>query len=90
MDKKTLGKRLRLQRQGSGLTLKDLAGFTGLSISYLSDIERGRTFPSLKALDKISKSYEMEMWEFLAPEGVVISYRLSQIKGVMVERGKDE
>lgn len=34
-------------------TLKQLAELTGLSISYLSDIERGRTLPSIDTLDKI-------------------------------------
>lgn len=34
-------------------TLKELAELTGLSLSYLSDIERGRTSPSIETLDKI-------------------------------------
>lgn len=34
-------------------TLKQLAELTGLSLSYLSDIERGRTEPSIKTLDTI-------------------------------------
>ena len=43
-------KRIRKER---GMTLKNVSEKTGLSISYLSDIERGRTEPSLKTLIKI-------------------------------------
>jgi transcriptional regulator with XRE-family HTH domain len=43
--------RLRLWRKGSGLTLEDLAGLTGLSQPFLSRIERGER--RLKPLDKV-------------------------------------
>lgn len=35
------------------MTLKQLSDKCGLSVSYLSDIERGRTEPSIKSLDAI-------------------------------------
>ena len=40
-----LGLKLRGRRQEAGLSLKQLAGKTGLSISYLSEIETGRKYP---------------------------------------------
>ncbi len=40
-----LGLKLRGRRQEAGLSLKQLAGRTGLSISYLSEIETGRKYP---------------------------------------------
>lgn len=42
----TLGERLYTYRQLTGLTLKDVAHFTGLSISFLSDMERDVSDPS--------------------------------------------
>lgn len=35
-------------------TLKDFSVLVGLSLSYLSDIERGRTVPTLETLDQIA------------------------------------
>lgn len=34
-------------------SLEDVAGAAGISVSYLSDIERGRTVPTIKTLDAI-------------------------------------
>lgn len=42
-------------------TLKNLAEATGLSISFLSDIERGRTDPSVKTLLKIAAAFDMKL-----------------------------
>ena len=48
-----LGVRLRELRQGAGLTLADAASAAGLSVGYLSDVERGRRLPTLDALDRL-------------------------------------
>jgi transcriptional regulator with XRE-family HTH domain len=46
--------RVRELRTGQNLTLRNLAETTGLSVSYLSDVERGRTNPSLKTVDLLA------------------------------------
>lgn len=46
----TLGLRVRSERTRLGLRLADLASSAGISLSYLSDVERGRTLPSLEVL----------------------------------------
>lgn len=48
----TLGTKLRIMRAQRGYTLRDVATATGLSISHLSDIERGGepSFGTIKAL----------------------------------------
>lgn len=51
----TLGQRVRERRNELGLTLKQVAQATDLSIAYLSDVERDRTRPSLKTLGKIAE-----------------------------------
>jgi transcriptional regulator with XRE-family HTH domain len=48
-----LGLRLRDLRSGAGLTLAALSERSGVSLSYLSDIERGRRSPALDVLDRI-------------------------------------
>ncbi len=53
---------LRLMRTVKGQTLADVATGTGLSISYLSDLERGRTNPSIETLEKIAEYHNMELF----------------------------
>lgn len=49
-----VGQALRARRYEAGLTLAALAQASGLSLSYLSDVERGRKLVSLDALDRIA------------------------------------
>ena len=53
---------LRLMRTVKGETLADVANGTGLSISYLSDLERGRTNPSIETLEKIAAYHNMKLF----------------------------
>lgn len=52
---------LQLMRQSHNWTLREVAGKTGLSISYLSDLERGRTLPSIETLEKLAAVYGMTL-----------------------------
>src|SRR5260370_35492481 len=61
-----LGERLRELRQQRGLTLLELSQQTSLSVSYLSDLERGRTNPSIDTLERIASSYNMLLGEVVA------------------------
>ena len=49
-----LGEQIRNIRKSRDFTLKALAEQTGLSIGYISQIERNLTDPSLSTLRKIS------------------------------------
>lgn len=53
--------KLRELRTGRDLTLKNLAETTGLSVSYLSDIERGRTNPSLKTVGALADALDVSV-----------------------------
>lgn len=53
--------KLRELRTGRDLTLKNLAETTGLSVSYLSDIERGRTNPSLKTVEALADALDVSV-----------------------------
>jgi transcriptional regulator with XRE-family HTH domain len=52
-----LGAVLRSLRKNRGYTLAEVASTTGLSVSFLSDVERGRTRPSLDSLVKLADCY---------------------------------
>lgn len=58
--------RLRELRAERGL--KDIAGPAHLSIPYLSDLERGRTNPSLETLQTLAAAYGITVHDLL--EGV--------------------
>lgn len=61
-----LGARLRQVRKWRQLTLTDVHDRTELSVSFLSDIERGRTKPSLDTLEKLARCYETSVQKILA------------------------
>ena len=50
-----LGKKIRNERQKRQLTLEKFSQMTGLSKSFLSQVERGITEPSITSLKKIAK-----------------------------------
>lgn len=58
------GTKLRARRRGQMMTLKQLSEKTGLSISLLSEIERGLAQPSMSSLKKIVRAMDMSMFEF--------------------------
>jgi transcriptional regulator with XRE-family HTH domain len=56
IDRDTLGRRLRDMRQKRGMTLKEVEAASGLSATHVSEIERGRTSPTIGALVRIAKA----------------------------------
>lgn len=66
----TIGERLRDRRKELGLTLKEVADNAGLSVGFISQVERGLTAPSLSSLAGISKVLGFHMSHFLTvPSG---------------------
>lgn len=69
-----LGERLRGRRQYLKLTLKEVALGSGLSVGFISQIERGITSPSLSSLVSVARVLRMDVGQLLAqpkPEGPV-------------------
>lgn len=60
-----LGDRMRELRLARKETLLDIAGGTGISVSYLSDLERGRTKPSMDTLEKLAAYYAITVTDFV-------------------------
>ncbi len=63
----TLAERFRELRKERGWRLKDLAEATKLSVPYLSDLERGRTNPSLDTLRTIANAFELSVHDLMQP-----------------------
>ena len=61
-----LGAKLRVLRKKHNYTLADVGNRTGLSVSFLSDIERGRARPSLDTLEKLAACYDTTVNDLLA------------------------
>lgn len=59
-----VGGRLRERRQGEGLTLKQLANRTGLSVSLISQIELGKSAASMSTLYKLATALQIKMTYF--------------------------
>ncbi len=65
-----LGNRLRELRQSRGLTLEQVASETGLSVSFLSMVERDKVSISVDNLERLARYYEVHMVHFFSgPQG---------------------
>lgn len=63
------GRDLRELRRAKGSTLSELALASGLSVGHLSQLERGVSRPSVKALQSISKALDVTVSWFFKPPG---------------------
>lgn len=61
----TIGENIKRVRKEKKMTQKDLGEIVGISNTYLSDIEIGRTNPSIKTLKRIAKGLEVSYVELL-------------------------
>ena len=60
-----LGDRVRDRRKELRLSQGDLAERTGMTASFISQVERGVTSPSIDSLYKISRALEVPVFHFL-------------------------
>ncbi|QIB27930.1 helix-turn-helix domain-containing protein [Caloranaerobacter azorensis] len=60
-----IGEKIREERIKKGLKQRQLANKAGISNTYLSDIEVGRTTPSIKTLMKIAQALDVDCTVFL-------------------------
>jgi transcriptional regulator with XRE-family HTH domain len=74
-----VGGRIRALRQAKGLSLETVAGAAGLSIGFLSQIERGLSSPSLKVLAALADALDLSIAALFgasggstSPEAVVV------------------
>jgi len=61
----SIGSAIRDRRRGLGLTLQSLADSSGLSIPFLSQVERNLAHPSLLSLEAIAKALDVDVDYFV-------------------------
>lgn len=68
------GESLRSLRISQSMTLRDLEEKTGISNSYLSQLEGGkRDIPGIKVLGKLIEVYGSSIWDILKESGAITS-----------------
>jgi transcriptional regulator with XRE-family HTH domain len=69
-----IGEGVRRERDRRGLSLAQLASQVGLTVSAISQIERGASNPSLSSLRRIAAAFDVPMFQFLlaAPRTIVV------------------
>jgi transcriptional regulator with XRE-family HTH domain len=82
-DIQKIGREIRGLRKARGLTLSELAEKSGLSIGYLSLVERGRATPSINALHAISRALGVTISWFFDANAVPVEER-----GFVVRRAR--
>ena len=65
MSQDSLGNRIKERRNELGLSLRDLAAKTELTASFISQVERGQTNPSLDSLRRIAEALQVSVLHFL-------------------------
>jgi transcriptional regulator with XRE-family HTH domain len=69
---KSIGERIKALRTEQGMTLAELGGKANLSTSYLSQIERDKTTPSLSTLTLIAKALNVGLRYFFEAEAEAV------------------
>ncbi len=70
------GRPLRRLRQAHGMSLRDASGRTGLSVSFLSALERGVSGASIATLQRLSAAYGTTLIELFGPPPATPGRRL--------------
>jgi transcriptional regulator with XRE-family HTH domain len=65
-----VGKRIKEYRQRYNLTLKEIESRVDVSATHVSEIERGKTSPTVGALSKIAAALEVDPALFLAGDNL--------------------
>jgi len=65
VSKELVGTRIRQTRLGQRKTLKDVEGASGFSSTHISEIERGRTSPTIGALIRIADALDKDPGFFI-------------------------
>ena len=64
----SLGENMKKFRKEKKLTQFDLANISGLSRSYIADVERNRYSPSLDTLNTLAKALEISVSELIGEQ----------------------
>jgi transcriptional regulator with XRE-family HTH domain len=77
------GAMLREARTRAGLTQRELAARAGTSQSVVARIERGRTDPSFRTMQRLLAACGLEVWAELEPMPVVDTHMLDDVARIL-------
>lgn len=66
--RQTLAQNIKRFRDTRKMSQADLAFDAGISIPFLSDIERGNKWPSPETIEKISSALDIEPFQLFSPD----------------------
>ncbi len=67
----SLGEKIRLLREQKDWILSDLAKKAQISVSFLSEIERGNTYPAIDTLKRIADVLDADMQDLIGRGGIL-------------------
>lgn len=76
-----LGHRIQERREQMGLSLRELANQAGVTASFLSQLERGQSNPSLKSLQAIANTLGVSIFYLLVEESSDSHYLVRNRQG---------
>lgn len=68
--KEILSTNLKAIRHNKKMTQEELAEKAGLTVKYISNIERGLSFVSAEVLDSLARSLDVPVYELFIPEEI--------------------
>ncbi len=86
IDDKLIGERIRAMRLRRSMGLVELGRLTGLSASFLSQLETGRVVPTIRNLARIAMVFEKDLSCFFQQERKVTFRRLSKSDRIPITR----
>jgi len=85
-----LGREIRLARQAHDLTLEDLAGRTGLSMRFLSELERGKPGASVGRVMRVLRALGLRLETGDAGEPGIALHRYPNLRLLAWQRADDD
>jgi transcriptional regulator with XRE-family HTH domain len=86
IDEKLIGERIRAMRLRRSMGLVELGRLTGLSASFLSQLETGRVVPTIRNLARIAMVFEKDLSCFFRQERRVRFRRLAKSDRIPITR----
>ena len=71
-----MGKRIKKRREGLGLQVKELSKKIGVTSSLISQIERGKAFPSIVTLKKVAEALRTTVGDLIGENENLVQHPL--------------
>ena len=71
-----MGKRIKKKRESLGLQIKELSNKIGVTSSLISQIERGKAFPSIVTLKKVAEALQTTVGELIGENENLVQHPL--------------